>query len=210
MEGDLAPLPEIVPLCRKYGARLMVDDAHGMGVLGGGRGTAAHFGMTDQVDLIMSTFSKSFASLGGFIAGDEPIIHYIKHHARSLIFSASIPPANAAAALAALQVMREEPEWVQRLSENAAYMRKGFRQLGFDTGASVTQVIPIIIGDLEKTLMTWSMLFDAGVFVNPVLSPAVQPGRELLRTSYMATHTCDQLNRALEIFEKVGKQVGLI
>ncbi len=210
MEGDIAPLPEIVPLCRKYGARLMVDDAHAMGVLGGGRGTAAYFGMTDQVDLIMSTFSKSFASLGGFIAGDEPIIHYIKHHARSLIFSASIPPANAAAALAALQVMREEPEWVQRLSENAAYMRKGFKQLGFDTGASVTQVIPIIIGDLEKTIMTWRLLFDAGVFVNPVLSPGVQPGRELLRTSYMATHTCDQLDRALEIFEKVGKQVGLI
>lgn len=210
MEGDIAPLPEIVPLCRKYGARLMVDDAHAMGVLGGGRGTAAYFGMTDQVDLIMSTFSKSFASLGGFIAGDEPIIHYIKHHARSLIFSASIPPANAAAALAALQVMREEPGWVQRLSENAAYMRKGFKQLGFDTGASVTQVIPIIIGDLEKTIMTWRLLFDAGVFVNPVLSPGVQPGRELLRTSYMATHTCDQLDRALEIFEKVGKQVGLI
>jgi len=210
MEGDIAPLPEIVPLCRKYGARLMVDDAHAMGVLGGGRGTAAHFGMTDQVDLIMSTFSKSFASLGGFIAGDEPIIHYIKHHARSLIFSASIPPANAAAALAALQVMREEPEWVQRLSENAAYMRKGFRQLGFDTGASVTQVIPIIIGDLEKTLMTWSMLFDAGVFVNPVLSPAVQPGRELLRTSYMATHTRPQLERVLETFAKVGRANGLI
>lgn len=210
MEGDIAPLPEIVPLCRKYGARLMVDDAHAMGVLGGGRGTAAYFGMTDQVDLIMSTFSKSFASLGGFIAGDEPIIHYIKHHARSLIFSASIPPANAAAALAALRVIREEPEWVQRLSENAAYMRKGFRQLGFDTGASVTQVIPIIIGDLKKTIMTWRLLFDAGVFVNPVLSPGVQPGRELLRTSYMATHTCDQLNRALEIFERVGKHVGLI
>jgi len=210
MEGDIAPLPEIGPLCRTYGARLMVDDAHGMGVLGGGRGTAAHFGMTDQVDLIMSTFSKSFASLGGFIAGEEPIIHYVKHHARSLIFSASIPPANAAAALAALQVMREEPEWVQRLSENAAYMRKGFKQLGFDTGASVTQVIPIIIGDLEKTIMTWRLLFDAGVFVNPVLSPGVQPGRELLRTSCMATHTCDQLNRALEIFKKVGKQVGLI
>jgi len=210
MEGDIAPLPEIVPLCRKYGARLMVDDAHAMGVLGGGRGTAAYFGMTDQVDLIMSTFSKSFASLGGFIAGDEPIIHYIKHHARSLIFSASIPPANAAAALAALRVIREEPEWVQRLSENAAYMRKGFRQLGFDTGASVTQVIPIIIGDLKKTIMTWRLLFDAGVFVNPVLSPGVQPGRELLRTSYMATHTCDQLNRALEIFERVRKHVGLI
>jgi len=210
MEGDIAPLPEIVPLCKQYGARLMVDDAHAMGVLGGGRGTAAHFGVTDQVDLIMSTFSKSFASLGGFIAGDEPVIHYVKHHARSMIFSASIPPANAAAALAALHVMQEEPERIQRLTEIADYMRKGYQQLGFDTGASTTPVIPIIIGDLDRTIMTWKLLFDAGVFVNPVLAPAVQPGHELLRTSYMATHTDAQLNRVLEIFEKVGKQVGLI
>ena len=189
MEGDIAPLPELVALCGKHGARLMVDDAHAMGVLGGGRGTAAHFGLTDQVDLIMSTFSKSFASLGGFIAGDEPVIHYIKHHARSLIFSASIPPANAAAALAALEVMRDEPERVRRLDEIGAYMRAGFQQLGFDTGASTTPIIPIIIGDQERTIMTWKLLFDAGVFVNPVLSPAVPAGRELLRTSYMATHT---------------------
>jgi 8-amino-7-oxononanoate synthase len=210
MEGDIAPLPEIVPLCRKYGARLMVDDAHAMGVLGGGHGTAAHFGMTDQVDLIMSTFSKSFASLGGFIAGDEPVIHYVKHHARALIFSASIPPANAAAALAALHIMRDEPERIQRLSEIATYMRKGYQQLGFDTGNSTTPVIPIIIGDLNLTLVAWKMLFDAGVFVNPVLSPAVQPGRELLRTSYMATHTDEQLNRVLEVFAKVGKELGLI
>ena len=138
MEGDIAPLPELVAVCGKHGARLMLDDAHAMGVLGGGRGTAAHFGLTDQVDLIMSTFSKSFASLGGFIAGDEPVIHYIKHHARSLIFSASIPPANAAAALAALEVMRDEPERVRRLDEIGAYMRAGFHQLGFDTGASTT------------------------------------------------------------------------
>lgn len=210
MEGDIAPLPQIVALCRKYGARLMVDDAHAMGVLGGGRGTAAHYGLTDQVDLIMSTFSKSFASLGGFVAGDEPVIHYIKHHARSLIFSASIPPANAAAALAALHIMRDEPERIERLNQIAAYMRKGFQQLGFNTGNSVTPIIPIIIGDLNLTILTWRLLFDAGVFVNPVLSPGVQPGRELLRTSYMATHTDEQLNRVLDAFEKVGKQVGLI
>ncbi len=210
MEGDIAPLPQIVALCRKYGARLMVDDAHAMGVLGGGRGTAAHYGLTDQVDLIMSTFSKSFASLGGFVAGDEAVIHYIKHHARSLIFSASIPPANAAAALAALHVMRDEPERIERLNQIAAYMRKGFQQLGFNTGNSVTPIIPIIIGDLNLTILTWRLLFDAGVFVNPVLSPGVQPGRELLRTSYMATHTDEQLNRVLDAFEKVGKQVGLI
>jgi 7-keto-8-aminopelargonate synthetase-like enzyme len=210
MEGDIAPLPEMTALCKKYGARLMVDDAHAIGVLGGGRGTAAEFGVTDQVDLIMSTFSKSFASLGGFVAGDEPIIHYIKHHARSLIFSASIPPSNAAAALAALHIMRDEPERVQRLKENADYMRQGYRQLGFDIGNSTTAVIPIIIGDLMRTIMTWKMLFEAGVFVNPVLSPGVQPGRELLRTSYMATHTREQLDTVLGIFEKVGKQMGLI
>lgn len=210
MEGDIAPLPEMTVVCQKYGARLMVDDAHAMGVLGGGRGTAAHFGLTDQVDLIMSTFSKSFASLGGFIAGDEPVIHYIKHHARALIFSASIPPANAAAALAALQVMREEPERPARLAEIAEYMRRSYKQLGFDIGNSCTPVIPIIIGDDNRTLLTWKMLFDEGVFVNPVLSPAVPAGRQLLRTSYMATHTDDQLNRVLEAFEKVGKAVGLI
>lgn len=210
MEGDIAPLPDIVPLCKKYGVRLMVDDAHAMGVLGGGHGTAAHFNMTDDVDLIMSTFSKSFASLGGFVAGDDDVIHYIKHHARSLIFSASIPPANAAAALAALQVMREEPERIARLHQIAEKMRCGYQQLGFNTGTSVTPVIPIITGDLDLTIMTWKMLFDEGVFVNPVLSPGVPEGHELLRTSYMATHTDEQLDRVLSAFEKVGKQVGLI
>ncbi len=210
MEGDIAPLPEMIPVCKKYGARLMVDDAHAIGILGGGRGTAAHFGLTDQVDLIMSTFSKSFASLGGFVAGDEPIIHYVKHHARSLMFSASIPPANAAAALAALHIMQEEPERVARLNEIAAYMRREYKRLGFDTGTSETPVIPIIVGDLDRTIATWKLLFDAGVFVNPVLSPAVPEGHELLRTSYMATHTDAQLDRVLEVFEQVGKQVGLI
>jgi 8-amino-7-oxononanoate synthase len=210
MEGDIAPLPDLVPLCKKYGARLMVDDAHAMGVLGGGHGTAAHFNMNEGVDLIMSTFSKSFASLGGFIAGDEPVIHYVKHHARALIFSASIPPANAAAALAALQVMREEPERVTRLTEIAAHMRAEYRRLGFDIGKSETPVIPILIGDDMRTLAVWKALFDAGVFVNPVISPAVPEGRQLLRTSYMATHTDAQMSRVLEIFEKVGKQVGLI
>ena len=210
MGGDIAPLPEIVPLCKKYGARLMVDDAHAIGVLGGGHGTAAHFGLTEQVDLIMSTFSKSFASLGGFIAGDEPVIHYVKHFARALIFSASIPPANAAAALAALEVMRTEPERIQRLNEIADYMRKSYKQLGFNTLQSTTPVIPILIGDTMKTIMVWKLLFDNGVFVNPVLSPGVPVGQELLRTSYMATHTNEQLDKVLSIFEQVGKQVGLI
>jgi 8-amino-7-oxononanoate synthase len=210
MEGDIAPLPDIARLCKQYNARLMVDDAHSIGVLGGGHGTAAQFGLNGEVDLIMSTFSKSFASLGGFIAGDEYVVHYVKHHARSMIFSASIPPANAASALAALQVMREEPERIARLIQIGDYMRKEYRLLGFDIGNSQTPVIPIKIGDDQKTLLTWRLLFDAGVFVNPVLSPAVPAGGQLLRTSYMATHTDDQLCRVLEIFSKVGKQVGLI
>lgn len=210
MEGDIAPLPELVPLCKQHGARLMVDDAHAMGVLGGGRGSAAHFGVTDQVDLIMSTFSKSFASLGGFIAGDDDVIHYIKHFARALIFSASIPPANTAAALAALQVMRTEPERIERLNRNAERMRREFSRLGFDIGNSVTPVIPIIIGDDMRTFLTWKGLFESGVFVNPIISPAVPAGRQLLRTSYMATHTDEQLDRVLEAFAAVGKMVGLI
>ena len=210
MEGDLAPLPEMVELAKKYGARLMVDDAHAMGVMGNGRGTAAHFGLTDEVDLIMSTFSKSFASLGGFVAGGADVINYIKHHARALIFSASIPASNAAAAMAALQVMKEEPERIERVILHGEKMRAGFKSLGFDIGASATPVIPIIIGDDERTFLTWKLLFEKGVFVNPVISPAVSPGRQLLRTSYMATHTDEQLDRVLEIFGAVGRQVGLI
>lgn len=210
MEGDLALLPEIIPLAKKYGARLMVDDAHGMGVTGGGHGTSHHFGVTKDVDLIMSTFSKSFASLGGFIAGDADVVHYIKHFARSLIFSASIPPGNAAAALASLQVMREEPERIERVNQIGERMRRGFKELGFNTGNSETPVIPILIGSDEKTFLTWKLLFEAGVFVNPVISPAVSPGRQLLRTSYMATHTDEQLDTVLEIFSRIGKQVGLI
>jgi 8-amino-7-oxononanoate synthase len=210
MGGDLAPLPEIAALCKKYGARLMVDDAHGLGVMGGGRGTAAHLGVTKQVDLIMSTFSKSFASLGGFIAGDEPIIHYIKHHARSLIFSASIPAANAAAALAALKIMREEPERVKRLDAIGARMRQELTGMGFNIGNSVSPIIPILIGDNPRTLLAWKTLFEAGVFVNPILSPAVPPGMELLRTSYMASHTDEQIDRVLQIYCDVGKQLGLI
>jgi len=210
MEGDLAPLPELIKVAQQFGARLMVDDAHSMGVLGEGRGTAAHFGVTDQVDLIMSTFSKSFASLGGFVAGDENTIHYIKHNARALIFSASIPPSNAAAALAALHIMKEQPELGHRVCAIAEKMRKGFRELGFDIGNSVTPVIPIIIGDNDRTFLMWKKLFDNGVFVNPVISPAVSPGHQLLRTSYMATHTDEQMDKVLSIFEKVGKELGVI
>jgi 8-amino-7-oxononanoate synthase len=210
MGGDLAPLAEMIPVCQKYGARLMVDDAHGMGVLGGGRGTAAHLGVTDGVDLIMSPFSKSFASLGGFVAGAEDIIHYIKHYARSLIFSASIPPANAAAALAALDVMQSEPERVERVNQIGERMRRDYHALGFNIGHSVSPIVPILIGDDQKTFDFWKALFQAGVFVNPVISPAVPQGMQLLRTSYMATQTDEQLDRVVEIFGKVGKEVGVI
>jgi 8-amino-7-oxononanoate synthase len=210
MGGDIAPLPEIVLLCQKYGARLMVDDAHAVGVLGGGRGTAAHFGLSDQVDLTMGTFSKSFASLGGFIAGAEDVVHYIQHHARSMIFSASIPPANAAAALAALDIMEQEPERIARVNQIGERMRAGYRQLGFNVGNSATPVVPIIIGDNERTFMAWKALYEAGVYTNPVISPAVPPELSLLRTSYMATHTDQQLDRVLATFAEVGRALGLI
>ena len=210
MGGDIAPLPEIVALCQKYGAGLMVDDAHAVGVLGGGRGTAAHFGLTEQVDLTMGTFSKSFASLGGFIAGKADVIHYIQHHARSLIFSASMPPANVAAALAALEVMQEEPERIARVNQIGERMRAGFRELGFNVGASETPIIPIIIGDGTRAFLAWKALYEAGVYTNPVISPAVPPELALLRTSYMATHTDEQLDRVLEAFAQVGRSLGLI
>lgn len=210
MGGDLAPLPEILPVCRAYGARLMVDDAHAIGVVGGGRGTAAHFGVSDQVDLIMGTFSKSFASLGGFIAGDDDVVHYIQHHARSLIFSASMSPANTAAALASLRVMEKEPERIERVNQIAQYMSKEFREMGFNVGDTVTPIIPVIIGDDMPTIIAWKALFDAGVYTNPVIPPAVPSGSSLLRTSYMATHTDEQLQRVLSTFHEVGKRLAII
>jgi 8-amino-7-oxononanoate synthase len=175
-----------------------------------GRGTANHFGLTDQVDLIMGTFSKSFASLGGFIAGADDVMHYVQHHARSFMFSASMPAANVAAVLAALDIMENEPERIQKLWHNSEKMRAGFKALGFDIGASTTPVIPIMIGDDMKTVFAWNALFQAGVYTNTVLPPAVPPNKSLLRTSYMATHTDEQLDRVLAIFEKVGKEIGLI
>ncbi|NBD34868.1 MAG: aminotransferase class I/II-fold pyridoxal phosphate-dependent enzyme [Chloroflexi bacterium] len=210
MGGDIAPLEEMIPICQKYGARLMVDDAHSVGVLGGGRGTAAELGVTEGVDLIMGTFSKSFASLGGFIAGDADIIDYIQHHARSLIFSASIPPANTAAAMAALEVMQEEPERIARLNEIGAFMRRRYTELGFDIGQSQTPIIPIIIKDDGKTLKFWKALFDAGVYTNAVVPPAVPPNMSLLRTSYIASHTDEQLEKVLATFEQVGKALDVI
>lgn len=211
MAGDIAPLPQIVELCKKYSARLMVDDAHSIGVLGDhGRGTANYFGLENEVDIIMGTFSKSFASLGGFIAGDEEVIFYIKHNARSFIFSASMSPANTAAALAALEIMREEPERIERLWKISNRMREGLKSLGFDIGNSCTPIIPVYIRDRWKTIYMWKELFDLGVYCNPVLPPGVPPNQSLLRTSYMATHTEEQIDRALEIFEKAGKKIGII
>jgi 8-amino-7-oxononanoate synthase len=210
MEGDIAPLPEIVELCKQYGARLMVDDAHSLGVLGNGHGTPAHFGLTDEVDLVMGTFSKSFASIGGVIAGNADVIYFIQHYARPMIFSASMPAPNVAAVLAAVDVIETEPEWVERLWDNANYMLEGFKRLGYNTGSSVTPIIPIIIGDEFRTVGLWMGLFEAGIYTNPVLSPGVTPGTERLRTSYMATHERHHLDRVLEGFEIVGKRTGII
>ena len=210
MGGDVAPLPQIVEICKSNGARLMVDDAHGLGVMGKGHGTVAHFGLTREVDLIMGTFSKSFASLGGVIAGDDQIIHYIQHHARPMMFSASMPPSNVAAVLAAADVIDSEPEWVERLWDNARYMHAGFKRLGYDTGHSTTPIIPIMVGDDFRTLGLWMGLYEEGVYVNPILSPAVPPGGQCLRTSYMATHTREHLDWVLQGFETVGKRTGVI
>lgn len=210
MGGDLAPLPGLIEVCRRHGARLMVDDAHSLGVMGKGRGTAAHFGVTDQVDLIMGTFSKSFASLGGFIAGDDDVIHYIQHHARSLIFSASMPAANVAAVLAALDIIESEPERIERLWAVTERMRAGLRRLGFNMGPSVTPIIPIVIGDRMTTLVAWKKCFEKGLYTNAVLAPAVPPDQCRLRTSYMATHTDEQIDRALNILAEVGRELGLI
>jgi len=210
MGGDIVDLPNIVTLCKKYGARLYVDDAHSLGVLGKGRGTAAHFGLTDDVDLIMGTFSKSFASIGGFIAGDEDIMHYIQHSARPFIFSASLPPSNAMAVMAALDIMENEPEHVEKLWKNGNKMLAGLNDLGFNTGKTQTPIIPVIIGENDPTFLTWKLLFDRGLYTNPVVSPGVPLGHSLLRTSYMATHTDEQLDKALDIMADVGRQLGLI
>jgi len=211
MEGDLAPLDEIVRLKNRFGARLMVDDAHGLGVFGEhGRGTPEHFGVESEVDLVMGTFSKSLAAIGGFVAGTEEVIDYIKHEARAEIFSAAPPPASVAAALKAVEIVEREPERRKHLWETTSYMKQEFQNLGYDTGDSASPVIPLVVGeDMTAFLMT-KRLQDEGVFANPVVSPAVPPGRAMIRTSYMATHTRDQLDRALAAFAKVGRELGII
>ncbi len=211
MEGDLAKLPEIVKLAEKYKANIMVDDAHGLGVIGeNGRGTADHFGLTDKVDLIMGTFSKSLASIGGFIASDFDTINYLKHNARSLIFSASIAPANAASVIAALDLMEEEPERIEKLWKNTHYAMKLLKEAGFDTGHTETPIIPIFIRDDFKTFNITKMLLEEGVFVNPVVSPAVASSSSLLRFSLMATHSFEQIEEAIDKISKCAKKLGVL
>ncbi|MCK9311402.1 MAG: pyridoxal phosphate-dependent aminotransferase family protein [Bacteroidales bacterium] len=211
MEGDIVKLPEIVELAEKYNASIMVDDAHALGVIGkNGAGTASHFGLTDKVDLIMGTFSKSLASLGGFIAADQEIINYIKHNSRSLIFSASMTPASAAAVLASLDIMESEPERIQHLWDVSNYARKALQESGFDTGISETPIIPLLVRDDMKALQMTKQLLEMGVFVNPVLSPGVPIGRSLIRFSLMATHTFEQVDEAIEKMTKVAKKIKII
>ena len=210
MEGDLCKLPEIIKLAEKYGASVMVDEAHGFGVLGEhGRGVCNHFGLTDKVDLIMGTFSKSFASIGGFIAGSKTTINYIRHHARSYIFSASCTPAATAAASKALDIMLREPERVQALQEKTQYCLERFRSLGFEIGNTSTPIIPLFVRDNEKTFRVTAALFHEGVFVNPVVAPAVAPEDTLIRFSLMATHTYEQLDRAIDTLHKVFIELNI-
>jgi len=211
MEGDIADLPRIVPLARKYGARILVDDAHGIGVLGAhGRGTAEHFGLENEIDLIMGTFSKTFASIGGVVAGARPVISYIKHHARPLIFSAAATPASVASVLAILDMLETQPELRTRLWTVTERMRTGFRAMGYDTGPSQTPIIPILVRDDEKCFMLWRLLREEGIFTTPVVYPAVPHGQALIRTSYGAGHTDEELDAVLAAFEKCGRALGII
>lgn len=211
MEGDIAKLPEIVKLAREYDATIMVDDAHSLGVIGkNGSGTASHFGMDDEVDLIMGTFSKSLASIGGFIASDFDTINYLKHNSRSLIFSASIAPAAAGSVIAALDIMQSEPHHIQNLWTNTHYALKCFKDMGFDTGASESPIIPLFVRDDSKTFMFTKLLLNEGVFVNPVVSPAVPSDSSLIRFSLMANHTREQIDKAVETCHKVAKKIHIL
>ncbi len=211
MEGDIADVPGLARVARKYGAALALDDAHAIGVLGPkGDGTAAHFGMVDEVDIIAGTFSKSLASIGGFVAASSRVINYLRHHARPLIFTASLPPANTAGVLAALEVLRTDDARRARLWHNTRRLQEGFKQLGFDIGPSETPIVPILIGPLDRTLFMWRKVFDAGVFTNPVVPPAVPPSQCRLRTSLMATHTDEQIDFCLETIGRIGRELGVI
>jgi 8-amino-7-oxononanoate synthase len=209
--GEIVNLPDLVAIAKKYNARILVDDAHSVGVIGkGGRGTASHFGLEREIDLTMGTFSKTFASLGGFVVGDDRVINYLKHHSPALIFSASPTPASVAAALAALEILEQEPHRIDRLIRNANKMRSSFKKLGFRIIEGQTAVVPVIVGDDMLAFQFWRALFDDGVFVNAFISPGVPPGMQMMRTSYMSAHEDVHLDRILEAFEKTGKKLGLI
>jgi 8-amino-7-oxononanoate synthase len=209
--GNIMNLPRVVELAEQYGARVLVDDAHSFGVIGnGGRGTPDHFGLTDRTDMVMGTFSKSLASLGGYVAGPERVINYVKHHSPALIFSASPTPSSVAATLKALEIIREEPWRVQKLADNASYMKKGFKELGYQVIQNQTAIVPVMTGDDDKAFLMWRKLFDNGVFVNAFIPPGVPPGMSMMRTSYMATHEKRHLDYILDTFEKVGKELELI
>jgi 8-amino-7-oxononanoate synthase len=211
MEGDIADIPELVRLCQKYNAALAVDDAHALGVLGPqGDGTGAHFGLQDEVDIIVGTFSKSLASVGGFIAGSERVINFLRHNSRPFIFTAALPPANTAGVLAALEVMRQEPWRRERLWHNTRRLAQGLRSLGYDIGPTRTPIVPVLIGPLDRTLIMWRRMYDAGVFTNPVVPPAVPQAQCRLRTSLMATHTDEQIDLCLDAFARIGKELGAI
>jgi 7-keto-8-aminopelargonate synthetase-like enzyme len=211
MEGDIIQLPELCRLAKQYGAAVMVDDAHAIGVLGkNGTGTSSHFGLSDEVQLVMGTFSKSLASLGGFIASDAATIDYLKHNSSPLIFSASMSPANAAAVMAAVQIMQTEPERIAQLWRNTQRMKNGLISLGYDLGDSETPILPVYCRDLIMAFKVCKRLEEEGVFVNPVVSPGVPPGQELIRLSLMATHTDQQIDFALDKLAKVGKELGLL
>lgn len=211
MSGTLAKVPELVKLAKEFNARLYLDDAHAVGVIGdGGRGSASVFGLTDEVDLISGTFSKSFASLGGFIVGNKQVIEYIRHTSPAHIFSASMPPANVATVLKALEILQEEPWRVERLEEISIYMRTELKNLGFNVWSSESPIVPVVIGDMMDCFKFWKDLFEEGVYANAVVPPAVPKGQSLLRTSYMASHTNEHLDRILEAFRKVGLKHGII
>jgi len=209
--GEIVDLTHLNEIAKKYGARILIDDAHSVGVIGkGGRGTASEFNLEDEIDMTMGTFSKTFASLGGFVAGNERVINYIKHFSPALIFSASPTPSSVAAALAALNILEREPERVKQLTDNAEYMRTGLKNAGFTIIEGRTGIVPVIVGDDEIAFQMWKMLYDAGVFVNVFISPGVPQGRQMMRTSYMATHEKEHLDELLSIFTDVGKKLGLI
>ena len=211
MEGDLAPVPQLVELCEKYNASLMIDDAHGLGVFGkNGSGTASHFGLTDKVDLIMGTFSKSFGSLGGFIAGDRTVIEYLKHNSRSLIFSASMTPAAVAAASKALDIMQEEPERIEHLWELTKHAHKAFKDNGFDIGHTQSPIIPLFVRDTFKAMTIVKLAYEAGVFITPVIAPAVPEKDVLIRFALMATHSIEQVDEAVEKLTKIFKELEVL